>query len=105
MRRIKRETDRAENDDSTDEKSQLKTGGTELEFLSAYEIEPAYSGDQANETTRRDPRLRRESGWERNREIIDHRGPPRRWEKPTRGQERDRSYGDKRSESAVRGGA
>ena len=75
MRRIKREADRAENNDSTDEKSQLKTGRTELEFLSAYEIEPAYSGDQANETTRRDPRLRRESGRERDRKIVDHRAP------------------------------
>ena len=78
MRRIKRDADRAESNDSSDEKPQLKTGRPKLEFLRAYEIELAHSGDQTDETTCRNPRLRRESGRERDRKIVDHRLPPRR---------------------------
>ncbi len=61
VRQIKRDAYRGHGDDSSDKETKLNTSGTKLELLRADEVEPAHSRDQAYQTTRRHPRLRRES--------------------------------------------
>src|ERR1700730_3838246 len=61
VRQIKHDADRRHGNDSRDKKPKLKTSGAKLEFLDTDDVEPAHSRDQADETTRGHPRLRRES--------------------------------------------
>ena len=72
--------------DSCREEPQLKAGGAEPDFLRANDIDPGNSCYQTDETTGRDPRLRRYGRRQRNAKIVNHRLPPCWQEKPIRRQ-------------------
>src|ERR1700686_172135 len=82
LRQIKRDADRGHGNDSRNKKAKLKASGAKLDFLRADDVEPTHSRDQADETTRCHPRLRRKSGGQRDCEIVQRRASPYWQKKP-----------------------
>src|SRR5712691_6904393 len=59
VRQVKQDADRGQRHDTGREHPKLQARGTKIELLGADKIEPADSGDETDERSRRDPRLRR----------------------------------------------
>src|ERR1700730_9669287 len=76
MSEIKENAERGDGHDAAGEKSQLKTGHAQFQFLGRDAIKPAQTGDDARETTSAWPGLRGYATGQSDSEIVRQCGPP-----------------------------
>ena len=99
------EAKRREKHDPGGECPQLRADFAQVEINRAHVIKPAQPGQETDETSETDPRLRRQRGGERDVEIIGQNETPRWLEEPTRRQKSSGGANDERNQDGVQGRA
>ncbi len=98
---VERHAQSRQQDRATREDAKLPSHRAVLELLGRDIIEPAQRGEETRERSRGDPRLRRQSGAQRNAKVVHQRLPPGRLEKPRRRGKRQQGAADQRQQHPV----